>query len=96
MPKYNGHKNYNHWNVALWIFNHEPNYNLMRTCIKGSDTLDEAAKMFAYKVKGNRSHFDGGRFIPAETITPNPRPNTPDGAPWSVTAIRAAIKGWDE
>ena len=28
MSKYNGHKNWNHWNVSLWINNHEFYYIL--------------------------------------------------------------------
>lgn len=28
MAKYNGHKNWNHWNVALWIGNDEGLYRL--------------------------------------------------------------------
>ena len=32
MPKtYNGHKNYNHWNVSLWINNDEWLYRLLVT-----------------------------------------------------------------
>src|ERR1700690_2594170 len=28
MAKYQGHKNWNHWNVALWIASDEPMYRL--------------------------------------------------------------------
>ena len=28
MAKYQGHRNWNHWNVALWIANDEPMYRL--------------------------------------------------------------------
>lgn len=31
---YNGHKNWNHWNVSLWINNDEGLYNLARDCIR--------------------------------------------------------------
>lgn len=31
---YNGHKNWNHWNVALWLGNDEGLYNLARDCIR--------------------------------------------------------------
>jgi len=43
MKTYNGHKNYNYWNVSLWLFNDEGLHNLVRNhCRKG--TKDEAAK----------------------------------------------------
>jgi hypothetical protein len=31
---YNGHKNWNHWNVALWIGNDEGLYSLARECLR--------------------------------------------------------------
>lgn len=31
--RYNGHKNWNHWNVALWIGNDEGLYRLALDCI---------------------------------------------------------------
>lgn len=34
MPKYNGHKNWNHWNVSLWINNDEELYRLAQNCIR--------------------------------------------------------------
>lgn len=43
MKTYNGHKNYNYWNVSLWLFNDEGLYSLVRNhCHKG--TKDEATK----------------------------------------------------
>jgi hypothetical protein len=30
MTTYNGHKNWNHWNVSLWINNDEGLYNMAR------------------------------------------------------------------
>lgn len=30
MTRYNGHKNWNHWNVSLWINNDEGLYNRAR------------------------------------------------------------------
>ena len=41
---YNGHKNWNHWNVSLWLFNDERYYNWMRWCVKTTTTLDKAAR----------------------------------------------------
>ncbi len=34
MTKYNGHKNWNHWNVSLWISNDEGLYRLAQACIR--------------------------------------------------------------
>lgn len=46
MASYNGHKNRNYWNVALWIGNDEGLYNLARECITKSRNRDEAASTF--------------------------------------------------
>lgn len=40
---YNGHKNWTHWNVSLWLFNDEGLYRMMQSCVRHADTLDEAA-----------------------------------------------------
>jgi hypothetical protein len=40
---YQGHKNYNAWNVALYLFNEEPVYREMCRIVNSSRTLDRAA-----------------------------------------------------
>ena len=40
---YNGHKNWAHWNVSLWLDNDEGLYNLKRKYMRRSMTKDEAA-----------------------------------------------------
>lgn len=39
---YQGHKNRNHWNVSLWLFNDEGLYNLMREISRENKRLDDA------------------------------------------------------
>lgn len=75
--KYNGYKNWNHWNVSLWLFNDEGLYRLMCDCVWHADTLDGAAHLIL-------SHFN----IVPKTL------ETPDGAPYTFTSIRAALKHW--
>ncbi len=41
---YQGHKNYNAWNVALYLFNEEPLYREMCAVVRSSRTLDRAAE----------------------------------------------------
>ena len=38
--KYNGYTNYETWNVALWIANHEPLYKLMQCCKDYGEFVD--------------------------------------------------------
>ena len=34
MAKFNGHKNWNHWNVSLWINNDEYLYSIAMNCVR--------------------------------------------------------------
>lgn len=75
MAKYNGHKNWNHWNVSLWINNDEGLYRMAHKHIEGESNRDDAAYWMLNDLK-----YAG--------IT-----ETPDGAPYSVSSIRAAMVG---
>ena len=73
MTAYNGHKNWNHWNVALWINNDESLYRLAKDCVaEHKGRAAQAAAMRAIL------HEDGAT-------------RTPDGAPYSLSSIRAAM-----
>ena len=71
MPEYNGHKNWNHWNVSLWLTGTESSYKRMLHFLKTSKNRHEAARKML-------------RVLP-ET--------TPDGAPYNVTNVKAALRG---
>lgn len=43
MAKYNGHKNWNHWNVSLWINNDEGLYHLALQSIRQTYSRQAAA-----------------------------------------------------
>ncbi len=45
MAKYNGHKNWNHCNVSLWINNDEGLYQLARDCIAYTDNKEAATRL---------------------------------------------------
>jgi hypothetical protein len=78
MTKYNGHKNWTHWNISLWINNDESLYRMARNYVvfkHRSYTKDQCAEAML-----NELHSAG--------IT-----HTPDGAKYSKTAIRAAMVG---
>lgn len=74
MSKYNGHKNWNHWNVSLWINNDEGLYRMARALAKRYDRETAAKSMLA-----ELQHSGNDK--------------TPDGAPYSVSSIRAAMVG---
>ena len=77
MKTYNGHKNYNYWNVALWIANDEGLYNLAREEIRVAGNKDQAALSILQCLKD----------LDIE--------KTPDGAPYTLSSVRAAIVGFD-
>jgi len=50
---FNGHKNWNHWNVSLWINNDEGLYRDAVLCRREyGDTLDEAADRMMFLLDG--------------------------------------------
>lgn len=74
MAKYNGHKNWNHWNVSLWINNDEGLYLLAKDSVRQSrNNKDRAAQGMLQGL------HEMGVY------------KTPDGAPYSVSSIRAAM-----
>jgi len=68
----NGHRNWNAWNISLWLFNDEPLYRTMKFCLRTYGTRDRAARMLV------------DNYLPART---------PDGAPYSYTNVRLALRG---
>lgn len=71
---YNGHKNWNHWNVSLWINNDEGLYRMARENVRTHRRAAAAKNMLDDLRTSGITH-------------------TPDGAPYSVTTIRAAMRG---
>ena len=41
---YNGHKNWNHWNVSLWLFNDEYLYRQVYEKLRRTPTKDTATQ----------------------------------------------------
>lgn len=80
MAKYNGHRNWNHWNVALWIGNDEGLYNLARECITQNMS----------RVHSNRDKA-AADFV--AIMAEHGKTHTPDGAPYTKTSVRAAMVG---
>lgn len=65
--KYNGHKNWNHWNVSLWINNDEHLYRLALRCIKATHTRQFAAQMFC-GCHGAKTTPDGAPYTASSVM----------------------------
>ena len=76
MKTYNGHKNYNYWNVALWLSNDYGLYQSACDAVRRCKNIDDAARQLVDDL-----HSSGFS-------------KTPDGAPYTVSAVRAAIRDW--
>lgn len=77
MATYNGRKNWNHWNVALWINNDEGLYRMAKNFIACYPRVGREKQA---KLMLERLHDEEIKA-------------TPDGAPYSVSSIRAAMVG---
>ena len=54
---YNGHKNWNHWNVSLWLFNDYPLYQVMVYAVN-EYPRGEAARFI---LSSMLNHFEDGK-----------------------------------
>lgn len=72
---FDGHPNWNLWNVSLWVSNDEGLYHLARACINRCPNREIAA----------RAMLDQLQMIGVR--------ETPDGAPYTKTSIRHAMRG---
>lgn len=75
MAEHNGHRNWNHWNVALWISNDEGLYRMALSHIAAANTRDGAAAEMVAELREMGAT------------------QTPDGAPYTKTSVRAAMVG---
>jgi len=73
---FNGHKNWNHWNVSLWINNDEGLYHM-------------AAE---FVMRNRRAGKKGAAKAMIDYLSETGITKTPDGAPYSVSSIRAAMR----
>ncbi len=78
---YQGHKNRNHWNVALYMANDYGTYKMVQQAVKDSPK------------NRNQAAVDILRTLRHWHCTSDPK--TPDGAPYTFTSIRAALVGWE-
>jgi hypothetical protein len=84
--EYNGHKNWTHWNVALWLGNDEGLYRL---------ALDHLARAKRDRA-GNGRPADRATSIAARRLYADlggRGSRTPDGAMYSLVSLRAALIG---
>ena len=91
----NGHKNWNHWNVSLWLWNTEALAKRAEHYIGNSKhTLDEAARSLLHDIitwpPFSGIGVTGGIVLSGEY---GQYAHTPDGAPYTFTSIRAALAG---
>lgn len=64
MSTYNGHKNWAHWNVSLWINNDEGLYQTARYCIRMASDRRTAAEFMLRELEkmGFSKTPDGARY----------------------------------
>lgn len=61
MPKYNGHRSWNAWNVSLWINNDPHTYSLARELVDKYGRVLGSRYLFEDYLKGRRTP-DGGIY----------------------------------
>ncbi len=64
MATYNGHKNWNHWNVSLWINNDENLYKAAKYWVENCNSKAQATMCFIREQLecGNKKTPDGAPY----------------------------------
>jgi hypothetical protein len=64
MAKYNGHPNWQQWNVSLWINNDQGLYNMARECVGRAKSRKQAASDMLWWLNdsGIEKTPDGARY----------------------------------
>ena len=57
----NGYRNWNHYNVALWMHNDRELYRMMVSTVQDSGTLEQAIVRVYNRLKGDKTQ-DGAAF----------------------------------
>jgi hypothetical protein len=92
---YNGHKNWNHWNVSLWMFNSESLYRVVIHELEKGYTLDETAKNILHDILRCCSSPLGIQITEGVYLSGRfgQFASTPDGARYTKTSVRSALTG---
>jgi len=80
--KYNGHKNYNAWNISLWINNDEGLYDLVKYCFNLARIRAADAGRAFTKAEAVNTLMD---YLPG---------STPDGVKYTKTNLFYALRGF--
>jgi hypothetical protein len=77
--RYNGHRSWNAWNIALWIGNDEGLYRLAKECLADVAKADQKRRITAATRRFLAFVGEGSK--------------TPDGAVYNFKCVREALAG---
>ena len=87
---YNGHKDWAHWNVSLWLYNDQDMYNLMVfEAKKARSRVDAARHIMNAIIGGYRVPLKTGYRLEGDKAL------TPDGAVYTAARIYEALEGFE-
>ena len=91
MSKYNGHKNYNCWNVSLYIDNEYPLYLALRDLLQ----TDKSKDIIAAEMVTIMSEYFSGYGGATGYTYPVEYGRTPDNVKITFNAVREHLRGLD-
>ena len=93
MKEYNGHRNYNAWNVSLWISNDEPLYNFALECLRRPMPLKHPVQDGNNILAGRKPPL----FIAVRRFMwIYGTDKTPDGVPYTSLNVKLALAGLED
>jgi hypothetical protein len=69
MTAFNGYKNWNHWNVSIWINNDERLYRIAQYCIKVTGNRARAVNLMLWELQSTgQTHTKDGALYSKSAI----------------------------